>query len=80
LSYHSDDREVLQFLREQLDAARIEYTAASAEFDLMVKEVRRRIPQTDGPLRIHKAGQASRAALQNYMRALKRLTDFVPSD
>jgi hypothetical protein len=80
MSYHSDDREVLQFLREQLDAARIEYTAASAEFDLMVKEVPRRIPQPNEPLRIHKAGQASRAALQNYMRALKRLADFLPSD
>jgi hypothetical protein len=80
MSYHSDDREVLQFLREQLDAARIEYTKASAEFDLLVKEVPSRIPQPDGTLRIHKAGQASRAALQHYMRALKRLADFLPSD
>jgi len=80
MSYHSDDREVLQFLREQLDAARIEYTVASAEFDLLVKEVPSGIPQPDGSLRIHKAGQASRAALQHYMRALKRLADFLPSD
>jgi hypothetical protein len=81
MAYDSDDRDVLQFLREQVDAARIEYTvAASAEFDLMVKEVPSGIPQPDGSLRIHKAGQASRAALQNYMRALKRLVDFLPSD
>ena len=39
MSYHSEDREVLQFLREQLNAARIEYTVASAEFDLLVKDV-----------------------------------------
>jgi hypothetical protein len=67
-------------LREQLDAARIEYTVASAEFDLLVKEVPSGIPPPDGSLRIHKAGQASREALQHYMRALKRLADFLPSD
>ena len=72
MSYCFDDREILQFLREQLDVARIEYTVASAEFDLMVKEVPSGIPQPDGHLRIHEAGQASRAALENYMRALKR--------
>ena len=80
MSHHSDDREVLQFLREQLDVARIEYTVASAEFDLLVKEVPSGLPHPDGTLRIHKAGQASRAALQHYMRALKRLADFLPSD
>jgi hypothetical protein len=67
-------------LREQLDAARIEYTVASAEFDLLVKEVPSGIPPPDGSLRIHKAGQAAREALQHYMRALKRLADFLPSD
>ena len=72
MSYCFDDREILQFLREQLDVARIEYTKASAQFDLMVKEVPSGIPQPDGHLRIHEAGQASRAALENYMRALKR--------
>ena len=72
MSYHSDDLEVLEFLREQLDAARLEYTVASAEFDVMVRNVPSGITQPDGPLRIHKAGQASRAALENYMRALKR--------
>jgi hypothetical protein len=76
MSYQADHQEVLQFLREQLDAARTAYTAASAEFDSMVREVPSGIPQPDGALRIHKAGQASRAALQNYMRALKRFADF----
>lgn len=80
MSYHSDDREVLQFLREQVDAARLEYTVASAEFDLMAKDLPSGIPQPDGTLRIHKVGQASRAALQHYMRALKRLVDFLPPD
>ena len=68
MSYHPDDREVL------------ESTKASAQFDLMVKEVPSGIPQPDGTLRIHKAGQASRAALQHYMRALKRLAAFLPQD
>jgi hypothetical protein len=80
MSYRSDDREVLEFLREQLDVARIEYTKASAEFDLMVRDVPSGIPSPDGTLRIHKAGQASRAALQHYMRALKRLAAFLPPD
>ena len=80
MSYYSDDREVLQFLRELLDGARTEYTKASAEFDLIVKDVPSGIPQPDGTLRIHKVGQASRAALQHYMRALKRLVDFLPPD
>jgi hypothetical protein len=76
MSHHSDHEEVLQFLRLQLDAARIEYTKASAEFDLMVKEVPSGIPQPDGALRIQKAGQASRTALQRYRRALKHFADF----
>ena len=80
MSHHSDHQEVLQFLRELVDVARTEYTEASAEFDLLVKEVPSGIPQPDGSLRIHRAGQASRAALQNYMRALKRLVDLLPSD
>ena len=52
--------------------AEVEERDESAEFDLMVKQVPSGIPQPDEHLRIHKAGQASRAALQNYMRALKR--------
>jgi hypothetical protein len=64
-----------------VDAARIEYTVASAEFDLMVRDVPSGIPQPDdGSLRIQKAGQASRAALQHYMRALKRYAGFLPQD
>ena len=66
MSYHSDDREVLQFLREQLDAARIEYSTASAEFDLIAKDLPSGIPQPDGTLRIHKCG----ASLQGGSSAL----------
>jgi hypothetical protein len=40
------------------------------------RKCRRGIPQPDGVVRIHKTGQASRAALQNYMRAVKRFADF----
>ena len=76
MSYH--DLEILQFLREQVDVARIEYTKASAAFDLIVKDLPSGVPEPDGSLRIHTAGQASRAALQHYMRALKRLVDFLP--
>jgi hypothetical protein len=76
MSYRSDHEDILQFLREQLSATRIEYTKASTEFDLMVKEVPSGIPQPDGTLRIQRAGRASRAALQNYRRALKRFANF----
>jgi len=80
MSHQSDQQEVLQFLRVQLDAARTVYTAACAEFDSMVKEVPSGIRQPDDALRIQKAGQASRAALQNYMRALKHFADFTLED
>ena len=69
MSYHSDDREILQFLREQVDAARIEYTnKASAEFDLIVKDVPSGIPQPDGSLRIQK-GRASIQGGSSELRA-----------
>jgi hypothetical protein len=74
--YNSDHQQVLQFLREQLDAARIEYMKTIREFDLVVRDIPSGIPQPDGTLRILQAGQASRAALQNYRRALKRFADF----
>jgi hypothetical protein len=59
MSYPSDDLEILEFLREQVDAARTEYIAASAEFDLMIRDLPSGMPQPDGSLRIQKAGQAS---------------------
>ena len=85
MSYQSNHQEVLQFLREQLEAARIEYIKTSGELDSMVKEMPSGIPHPDGPLRIQRTGQASRVALQNYSRALKRFADFtlegrVPDD
>jgi hypothetical protein len=74
--YNSDHQQVLQFLREQLDAARIDYMKSIREFNAVVKEVPSGIPQPDGTLRILQAGQASRVAFQNYERALKRFADF----
>jgi hypothetical protein len=76
MSYQSDHQGFLQFLREQLDAARIEYIKAIREFDSTVKDIPSEIPQLDGTLRIQRAGQASRVAFQNYSRALKRFADF----
>jgi hypothetical protein len=76
MSYQSDHQGFLQFLREQLDATRIEYIKTIREFDSTVKDIPSGIPQPDGTLRIQRAGQASRVAFQNYSRALKRFADF----
>ena len=76
MCYQSDHQGFLQFLREQLDAARIEYVKAIHEFDSSVKDIPSEIPQPDEPLHIQTAGPASGLAFQNYSRALKRFADF----
>ncbi len=76
--YQGDDSAIEEFLKGQLDEARAEYDTAHKKFPS-------EIPQPDGSLRIRQAGGASRAALQNYKRALKRFTEYsfsgtVPKD
>ena len=63
-------------LKAQLQQAQLEYEATLRSFDRIIKELPSGIPQPDGSLRIHKAGQASTSALQNYRSALKRFSEF----
>jgi hypothetical protein len=46
---------------------------------LYLQHIPSEIPHPDGNLRIRQAGEDSRAALQNYKRALNRFTDYALS-
>jgi hypothetical protein len=77
--------EIEERLKADLDKARAEYKAACAEFDSLVKSIPEGVSQPDAELRIRQSGEASRAALQNYMIALKRFSQYtlagiVPKD
>ncbi len=74
-----DDWDFEELLKSQLDRARAEYEAAHKKFNLLIKDIPSEIPHPDGNLRIHHAGEASRAALQNYKHALNRFTDYALS-
>jgi hypothetical protein len=77
--------EIEERLKADLEKARAEYKAASAEFDSLVKSIPNGVSQPDGALHIRQSGEASRAALQNYTIALKRFAQYtlagiVPKD
>lgn len=76
MRYQDDDVDIEERLKGDLAKARAEYDAAHKEFDLLIKDIPSEIPQPDGSLRIRQAGEASRVALQNYRRALKRFSDY----
>jgi hypothetical protein len=85
MPYRHDDLDIEQRLKGELDKAREAYGAASREFDLLIKGIPSGIPQPDGDLRIQQASEASRAALQNYLFALERFSQYalagsVPED
>jgi len=85
MPYRHDDLDIEQCLKGELDKAREAYGAASREFDLLIKGIPSGIPQPDGDLRIQQASEASRAALQNYLFALERFSQYalagrVPED
>ena len=78
-------QDIRQRLWDELDKARVEHVAANRQFELLVNDSPAGLPHPDGSLRMHQAGRDSRSALQDYMRALKRFTDFtlngtVPED
>ncbi len=77
--HQGDDPAIEEFLKEQLERARAEYDAAHKKFDSLIMDIPSGIPQPDGNLRIRQAGEASRAALQNYKRALKRFSEYALS-
>jgi hypothetical protein len=71
---YANRQDIRQRLWEELDKARVEHLAPCRPFDLLVNESPTGLPHPDG-----------RTALQAYMRALKRFTDFtlngtVPED
>ena len=85
MPYRHDDLDIEQRLKGELDKAREAYGAASREFDLLIMSIPSRIPQLDGDLRIQQTAEASRAALRNYLLALKRFSQYtftgiVPKD
>ena len=66
-------------LRGDLEKARAEYHAACGDFHSLIKEIPAGIPQPDGELRIRRAAEASRTALQNYTIALTRFSQYTLS-
>ena len=79
MPYPGDDLDIEERLKGELDRARAKYQATSTEFHSLIKDIPSGIPQPDGELRIRQTGQASRAALQNYTRALKRFSQYTLS-
>ena len=83
--YRGDDLHIEDRMKADLAKARAEYQAAFGEFQSLIKDIPSGIPQPDGELRIRQTGAASRAALQNYRRALMRFSEYclsgtVPTD
>ena len=79
MSDYSQRLEIGNLLKAQLDKARAAHLAASARFDLLIRETPAGLPHPDGTLRIQQAGSDTRTALQQYMSALKRFSDFTVS-
>ncbi len=80
---YANRHDIRQRLWDELDKARVEHLAASRQFEVLVNDSPAGLPNPDGALRMQQSG--SRSALQDYMRALKRFTDFtlngtVPED
>jgi hypothetical protein len=73
---YSKRQEVWRHLWDQLEKARYVQATARAHFDLLVKAGPSGLPHPDGSLLIQKATREANAALVQYMRALKRFTDF----
>ena len=68
--------EIRERLWDELEKAQAQYESATSHFDQLIKECPPGLPHPDGSLRIQQAGRDSRAALQHYVMALKRFTDF----
>ncbi len=65
-----------RILTEELAAAHSRHTAAAKYFHRLLEQIPSGLPQPDGSQRIHAAGREAHVALEAYVRALKRYTDF----
>jgi hypothetical protein len=74
--YYAERPEISKRLSDQLDQARVAHHTACERLNLLVKECPGELPHPDGALRIQHAGRNSSSALQRYMAALNRYTDF----
>jgi len=77
--------EIEVLLKDQLDKAREEYTAACSRFDSLSEEIYSGPTSSDVANRVEEAGTERKQALINYMGALKGFSDFtlmgiVPED
>lgn len=66
-------------LKGDLDKARTEYHALSAQFHSLVNDIPSELPLPVSELRIQQSGEAARAALKNYTVALKRFSQYTLS-
>jgi hypothetical protein len=64
-----------KLLGADLEKARAEYQTTRREFNSALNDIPNGIPQPDGNLRIRQTGQAARAALEKYRRAIQRFND-----
>ena len=82
---YANRQQVWQQLWDQLAKAREVHVTASARFDLLVNAGPSGLPHPDGSLLIQNANREANMALQCYIQALKRFSDFtlygkVPAD
>ena len=80
--HRTDTREVLW---EALLQAESEFERARRDFLSIIDDVPSGLSHTDGILRIRQVGRARTIAMENYMRAFQRFTEFathgtVPDD
>mgnify|MGYP006264479303 CR=1 FL=1 len=72
-----NSQEIREQLWDQLNKAQAACLTATDQFNLVIKECPSGHPHPDGALTIQQAGRDSRLALQHYMDALKRFTEFI---
>jgi hypothetical protein len=68
---------ILQTLRRDVQTAKEKLTAASEEFDAIIRESPSGAPHPDGVQRIHNAAKALSIARQEHVEAFARLNAFV---
>ncbi len=79
MPYPGQDLKIENHLKGELDKARAEFQATSREFHSLITDIPSEIPSPDGDLRIRQTGEASRAALQKFSRALMRFSEYMLS-